>query len=78
MREKNYTMLVHTSGRKSNHEANRVIIEEAVHALTESESSTFDALVKLVHETPIKLYPAADPDVVTGYVVANASRLCCA
>jgi hypothetical protein len=35
--KENYTMLVHTSGRKEDHEADRVKIEESVHALIDSE-----------------------------------------
>lgn len=73
-KEKNYTMLVHTSGRKSDHETDRITIESAIRALIEGESSAFDSLVKHVHETAVKLYPSADPDVLTGYVVTNASR----
>lgn len=74
-KEKKYTMLVHTSGKKLDHEADRVTIEEAVHALTESESPEFAALAARVHATAQELYPAADPDVLTGYVVTNASRV---
>ncbi|SMH62753.1 Z1 domain-containing protein [Azospirillum agricola] len=73
-REKNYTMLVHTSGKKLDHEADRVTIEEAVHALTESDSQEFATLAARVYATSQKLYPAADPDVLTGYVVTSASR----
>lgn len=74
-KEKNYTMLVHTSGKKSDHEADRVTIEEAVHALTEIEGPEFVALVARVHATAQELYPAADADDLTGYVVENASRV---
>ncbi|CCV09081.1 conserved hypothetical protein [Mesorhizobium metallidurans STM 2683] len=72
--EKNYTMLVHTSGKKLDHEADRTTIEEAVHALTEADSTDFDTLVTNVYATAQQLYPAADPDELTGYVVENASR----
>jgi len=73
-KEKNYTMLVHTSGKKLDHEADRVTIEQAVHALTETEGPDFEALVTRVHATAQELYPAADSNDLTGYVVANASR----
>ncbi|WP_025293757.1 Z1 domain-containing protein [Sphingomonas sanxanigenens] len=72
--EKNYTMLVHTSGKKLDHEADRITIEEAVHALTEADSTDFETLVTSVYATAQQLYPAADPDELTGYVVENASR----
>lgn len=73
-KEKNYTMLVHTSGKKRDHEADRVTIEKAVHALTESGSPEFAVLVERVYNTAAELYPSADPSVLTGYVVKNASR----
>ncbi len=68
-------MLVHTSGRKSDHEADRLTIEKAVRALTEKDSVDFDVLVKDVYETAEKLYPEVDPEYITSYVVANASRV---
>lgn len=72
--EKNWTMLVHTSGKKLDHEADRITIEEAVHALTESDSPQFAALVSRVYSTAQELYPGGDPEDITSYVVSNASR----
>lgn len=72
--ERDYTMLVHTSGKRVDHEADRVVIEEAVHALTEADSEAFDDLVTRVFETSKTLYPEADPEQLAGYVVENASR----
>jgi hypothetical protein len=72
--EQNYSMLVHTSGRTQAHEADRVIIEESVRALRNSGGAGFTELVTQIHETAVSLYPNADPDLITGYVVSNASR----
>ena len=72
--EENYTMLVHTSGKKLDHEADRETIEHAVHVLTDGESAGFDEIVESVHSTAKKLYPGADADELTNYVVENASR----
>jgi GTPase SAR1 family protein len=72
--EDNYTMLVHTSGKKQDHENDRLTVESAVHALIDSEGKEFKVLVGKVHEAANKLYPEADADVLTDYVVANASR----
>ena len=73
-REDNYTMLVHTSGKKHDHETDRVMIEKLVRALIDSESKDFDMLVSQVHQMAAKLYPSADADLLTEYVVINASR----
>lgn len=70
----NYTMLVHTSGKKTDHETDRGTIEQAVHALTRPEEAAFAALVERVHQTAVALFPAADPDALTEYVVVNAAR----
>jgi DNA polymerase III delta prime subunit len=73
-KEENYTMLVHTSGKKEDHEADRDMIEDSVHALIDSEGKGFNVLVEQVYRAAEKLYPDADPNVLTGYVVENASR----
>lgn len=72
--EKSYAMLVHTSGKKQDHEADRVAIEKSVHALIDHTKSAFDTLVKKVHDAALKLYPSADANKITEYVVANAPR----
>jgi len=72
--EENYTMLVHTSGKKLDHETDRSTIEEAVHSLTKPESAEFATLAERVYDTAQVLYPSADPDELTTYVVATASR----
>lgn len=72
--EKNYTMLVHTSGKTEQHEQDRITIEESVQTLINSESKDFEKLVTQVHQIAKDLYPDADPDRLTDYAVANASR----
>src|ERR1700740_1672263 len=72
--EENYTMLVHTSGRREEHEVDRVTIETSVQALIDSDSTEFDDLVTRVHKAAQSLYPNNDADLLTNYVVENASR----
>jgi hypothetical protein len=72
--EQNYSMLVHTSGRTQAHEDDRVTIEDSVRALIDSDGSDFSELVTQVYETAQTLYPSVDPNLITDYVVANASR----
>ncbi len=73
-KEKNYTMLVHTSGKRQDHEGDRALIEQSVQALVDTEGNDFKALVTQVHEAATELYPDADADLLTEYVVSNASR----
>lgn len=72
--EANYTMLVHTSGKKQDHEADRATIEQAVQALIDTSNTEFVPLVTALRDAAQKLYPNVDPDHLTEYVVANASR----
>ena len=72
--EENYTMLVHTSGKKQDHEADRAVIEKMVKTLSASETTEFDATVTRVHQIAQTLYPNTDADLLTNYVVENASR----
>lgn len=73
--EKNYTFLVHTSGRKDVHESDRAAIETAVAVLTDSEHAEFPALIKGVFDLAVELYPDADPDRIAEYVIENVSRV---
>jgi len=73
-KEKNYTMLIHTSGKKEDHKTDRGTIEDSVQTLTDSECTGFDALVTKVYQAARELYPDKDADHLTEYVVANASR----
>ncbi len=72
--ETNYTMMVHTSGKKIDHEADRSLIEKLVDTLSDGDSKDFPALVTEIHKAAEKLYPSVDPDKLTEYVVSNASR----
>lgn len=72
--EKNYSMLVHTSGKKEDHSADLTIIEESIKTLRDSDSEGFDGLVTLIHATAEALYKETDADQLTSYVVENASR----
>jgi hypothetical protein len=72
--EKNYTMLVHTSGKREDHETDRLTIQDSVRALVDSESKEFGDLVTRVYQAAQTLYPNADADLLTEYVVTNASR----
>jgi hypothetical protein len=71
--EKNYSMLVHTSGKTQDHETDRVAIENSIHTLIDNDSDEFDDLVRKVHGTAVILYPK-NADAITSFIVENASR----
>jgi hypothetical protein len=72
--EQNYTMLVHTSGKKQDHAADRAAIEQTIQQLSDPSSHGFGGLVGLIHAEAARLYPTANSDKITEYVVANVSR----
>lgn len=74
-KEENYTLLVHTSGKKIDHEADRLAIEQAVQSLSDVNNAGFNSLLELVFVAAKELYPSASPHALTEYVVKNASRV---
>jgi hypothetical protein len=72
--EQNYTFLVHTSGKKEDHKADRKSVEAPMNALMTGSGAEFDALLQTIYDEAEALYPAADAAELTSYVVANASR----
>lgn len=73
-REKNYSFLVHTSGKTSDHATDRNTIETTMNALIGRTGAQFNAFVGMLHAEAQSLYPLDDSDALTKYVVANASR----
>lgn len=73
--EKNWTMLVHTSGKKADHQVDQSIVEDFVASLRDPDSSGFATIAEDVHSAAQELYPDADPDDIVEYVVRNASRV---
>jgi hypothetical protein len=63
--EQNYTMLVHTSGKKEDHASDRATIEQAVQALSDPSNAEFASLIELLHAAAQKLYSEVDPDHLT-------------
>lgn len=72
--EQNYTMLVHTSGKTADHTADRQLFEGALTTLISQTGTAFNNLIETVYEQAKILYPSADPDELTAYVIQNASR----
>ncbi len=73
--EKNYSFLVHTSGKKNDHEADRVAIETEMAVLTNIEHREFPNAIRRIFKCATKLYPQSDPNRIAEYVVENASRV---
>ena len=72
--EDNFSFLVHTSGRTSDHATDRSTIETTMNALVGRTGAAFNAFVGMLHAEAQSLYPQDDAEALTKYVVANASR----
>ncbi len=72
--EQNYSFLVHTSGKKDDHKEDRKRIQGPMNALISGSGPKFGALLETIYKEAGRLYPHADANELTTYVVANASR----
>jgi Z1 domain-containing protein len=72
--EQNFSFLVHTSGKTTDHRVDRAVIEKEVTALVSQSGEAFRRFAARVHAAARNLYPGENPDAITGYVIANASR----
>jgi hypothetical protein len=72
--EENYSFLVHTSGKLEDHKADRANIEAPMKALLSGAGAAFANFVAVIYEQAQKLYPVANAEELTAYVVRNASR----
>jgi hypothetical protein len=69
--QRNYSFLVHTSGIKSAHKSDWGTMHAALQALTNRQSKDFDNYVAQVWWLVGRLYPGANPDAITHYIVDN-------
>lgn len=72
--EKNYSFLVHTSGKTSDHATDRSTIETTMNVLVGRTGAQFKAFVHMLLAEAQSLYPQDAADALTKYVLANASR----
>lgn len=72
--EKNYSFLVHTSGKTDDHTTDRKNIEAPMTALVSRVGTDFESFLEVIYQQAKELYPATNADTLTTYVVANASR----
>jgi hypothetical protein len=72
--EVNYSMLIHTSGKKVDHKTDWGTIQEALAALTDVSSKKYPKYIQEIWQIAHDRYADADPDAVTHYVRANISR----
>jgi len=72
--EQNYSMLIHTSGKRVDHKVDWYVFDQTVAALIDRDSAQFDRYAKEIWETAAARHGAERADVLTAYVLDNISR----
>jgi Z1 domain len=72
--EKNYSFLVHTSGKKVDHRSGWTVIHDALGSLIDRNGNEFTKYVQLIWELSGKRYADAKSDNITKYILDNISR----
>jgi hypothetical protein len=72
--EQNYSILVHTSGKKVDHKTDWGTMYAALHDLLNRNSKNFGSYTKAIWDIANSRYPDADPDSLTHYILDNVAR----
>lgn len=72
--EKNYSILVHTSGKKVDHKTDWGVMHAALRDLLNRKSANFAKYTQAIWEICSSRYGDADPDTLTHYVLDNIAR----
>ena len=70
----NYSMLIHTSGKKVDHKADWSIFDQIVSVLIDRQGNKFVSYVREIWELANDRYNDVDPDEITSYIIGNISR----
>ena len=72
--EQNYSMLVHTSGKRVDHKADWYVFDKTVASLIDRKSAQFERYVKEIWQTAVARYGSERAEHLTQYVLDNISR----
>jgi len=72
--EQNYSMLIHTSGKRVDHKADWDVFENTIATLLDRQSTKFDRYVKEIWDLAVERFGGEHADRLTTYVVDNISR----
>ncbi|UYB51917.1 hypothetical protein OCJ37_18395 [Xanthomonas sp. AM6] len=73
-RERNFSFLIHTSGKKIDHKSDWGVIHSTLTALADEKSAEFARYVEAIWFLARSRYPEADTDEITRYILRNISR----
>jgi hypothetical protein len=72
--EQNYSMLIHTSGKRVDHRADWYVFDQTVSSLIDRNSTNFSRCAKEIWETAATRHGPDEADGLTTYVLDNVSR----
>jgi len=72
--ETNYSMLVHTSGKKVDHKSDWDVIYETLSTLVDHDATKFERYVRQIWDLGRDRYSDVNPDLLTQYIIENISR----
>ena len=72
--EQNYSMLIHTSGKKADHKNDWNTVVRTLEKLVSRETEEFEKYTRFIWELSRYRYPDADADRLTDYVLRNIER----
>lgn len=72
--EQNYSLLIHTSGKRVDHKADWYVFDKAVAALINRKSSLFDRYAEDIWTIAAKRHGEAEAEALTSYILDNISR----
>ena len=72
--ERNYSMLVHTSGKIDDHHKDKIAIQGIITTLMDRNSSKYESYVKGIWDKAKERYPEENPDSLVDFVLRNISR----
>ena len=72
--EQNYSILIHTSGKRVDHKADWYVFDKTVAALINRGSAQFDRYTKEIWEIAVERHGSERAELLTNYVLDNISR----
>jgi hypothetical protein len=72
--EENYSILIHTSGKKIDHKTDWSTMQDALSSIVDQLSKKFESYIREIWSIAHDRYPDSDPDLITKYIVKNISR----
>lgn len=72
--EKNWSLLIHTSGQKVDHRLDLKTVRKTFRVLDDENDSQFANYIRLMWEIARERYPDSSPDELVHYVLANRER----